>query len=150
MTRKNKLINEDSCFNIPIIATRDASYLGDNDVLLKKNGYRTMTGICSGDCQIYSVKKNDMDEILEKNLKVKAVMYKVAKEKQKYYDALKDDLKVKYRSKKLLEDLYKKKKDSDWTNYISPKRQMVKRQNASQNRVTNMMKNVRNHELNEL
>lgn len=55
------------------------------------------------------------------------VMYKVAKEKQKYYDALKSDLKVKYRSKKQLEDLYKKKKDNDWTNYISLKRQMVKR-----------------------
>lgn len=55
------------------------------------------------------------------------VMYKVAEEKQKYYDALKGDLKVKYRSKKLLDDLYKKKKDNNWTSYISPKRQMVKR-----------------------
>lgn len=50
MTKKNRIINEDACFNIPLISTRESSYLGDNDVLLKKNGYRTMTGICAGDC----------------------------------------------------------------------------------------------------
>ena len=122
MTRKNKLINEDACFNVPIISTRDSSYLGDNDVLLKKNGYRTLTGICEGDCQIYSIKKNALDEILEKNQKVKVVMYRVAKEKQKYYDALKEDLKVKFRSRKMLEELYNNKKDDNWTNYISLKR----------------------------
>jgi len=44
------LIKDDSCFNIPIAIYSNGSYFGDNDVLLQKNGYRTISGICQGDC----------------------------------------------------------------------------------------------------
>jgi CRP-like cAMP-binding protein len=126
-----------------MIATKDSSYLGDNDVLLRRSGYRTATGICAGDCQIYAIKNNQLDEVLEKNPKIKKLMIDIACEKEKYYDILREELRSKYRSKKSLEELYEKKKDYQWTFYISLKRQMVKKQNASQARLSNMMKSVK-------
>jgi len=133
-----------------MIATKDSSYLGDNDVLLRRSGYRTATGICAGDCQIYAIKNNQLDEVLEKNPKIKKLMIDIACEKEKYYDILREELRSKYRSKKSLEELYEKKKDYQWTFYISLKRQMVKKQNASQARLSNMMKSVKGGELLEL
>jgi len=44
------LVKEDSCFNVPLAIYSSGSYLGDNDVLLYKNGYRSILGICQEDC----------------------------------------------------------------------------------------------------
>ena len=54
-------------------------------------------------------------------------MLQIAEEKQKYYQALNEELKKKYKSKRHLEDLYLDKKNEEWTNYMSLKRQMIKR-----------------------
>jgi hypothetical protein len=39
-------IKDDSCFNLPIAVYSNGSYFGDNDVLVQKNAYRTISGIC--------------------------------------------------------------------------------------------------------
>lgn len=40
------LVKEDSCFNVPLAIYSSGSYLGDNDVLLHRNGYRSILGVC--------------------------------------------------------------------------------------------------------
>ena len=63
-----------------------------------------------------------LDECLDKNNKIKKTMVKIAEEKQKYYEVLKDELRLKYKSKRQLEQLFNDKKDEQWTSYISLKR----------------------------
>jgi hypothetical protein len=106
------LIRDDSCFNIPIAIYTNGSYFGDNDVLLQKNGYRTISGISQGDCQIYSIKSNLLLECLEKNEKTKKTMIKIAEEKNNYYQVLKDELAQKYKSKRAQEQIFNEKKDN--------------------------------------
>ena len=48
-------------------------------------------------------------------------MIKIAEEKNKYYQVLKEELKIKYRSKRGLEQLYNDKKEDEWTFYMSLK-----------------------------
>ena len=67
-------------------------------------------------------------------------MLQIAEEKQKYYQALNEELKKKYKSKRHLEDLYLDKKNEEWTNYMSLKRQMIKRNQAAQLRVGKLLK----------
>ena len=98
-----QFVKEDSAFNVPLAIYSNGSYFGDNDVLLQRNGYRSITGICQGDCQIYAIKNNMLDECLDKNNKIKKTMVKIAEEKQKYYEVLKDELRLKYKSKRQLE-----------------------------------------------
>jgi len=105
------MVKEDSAFNVPLAIYSNGSYFGDNDVLLQRNGYRSITGICQGDCQIYAIKNNMLDECLDKNNKIKKTMVKIAEEKQKYYEVLKDELRLKYKSKRQLEQLFNDKKD---------------------------------------
>ena len=64
------LVKGDKCFNVPLAIYSNSSYFGDNDVLLQRNGYRSITGICQGDCQIYSIKNILLEEVLEKNPKI--------------------------------------------------------------------------------
>ena len=45
-----QFVKEDSAFNVPLAIYSNGSYFGDNDVLLQRNGYRSITGICQGDC----------------------------------------------------------------------------------------------------
>jgi hypothetical protein len=59
---------------------------------------------------------------------------------------LKDELKTKYKSKRSLEQLYQDKKNDQWTFYISLKRQMVKKQNAMQNKINRVTKNAKGGE----
>lgn len=54
-------------------------------------------------------------------------MNRIANEKNNYYEVLKDELRLKYRSKRSLDQLYEDRKDDQWTFYISSKRQMVKK-----------------------
>ena len=140
------IVKEDSCFNVPLAIYSNSSYFGDNDVLLQKNGYRSITGICQGDCQIYAIKNNLLEECLEKNPKIKKTMIKIAQEKNNYYQILKEELKTKYKSKRSLEQLYQDKKNDQWTFYISLKRPMVKKQNAMQNKINRVNKQVKNIE----
>lgn len=42
----NDLIKKDQSFNVPLVFYNFSSYFGDNDVLTKINGYRTITAIC--------------------------------------------------------------------------------------------------------
>ena len=130
-----QFVKVDSCFNIPIAVYSNGSYFGDNDVLLQKNGYRSITGICQGDCQIYSIKNNSLEECMEKNERIKKTMIKIAEEKKNYYNVLKSELAQKYKSKRAQEAIFKDKKDDQWTTYISMKRKMVKRQNNLQNKM---------------
>lgn len=135
-----QFVKEDSAFNVPLAIYSNGSYFGDNDVLLQRNGYRSITGICQGDCQIYAIKNNMLDECLDKNNKIKKTMVKIAEEKQKYYEVLKDELRLKYKSKRQLEQLFNDKKEEQWTSYISLKRQMVKKQNAMQQKIGRSLK----------
>lgn len=98
-----------------------------------------MTGICNGDCQIYSIKNVLLEGILEKFPEIKQKMQSIAEQKVKYYSVLKDELRLKYKSKRMLDQLYQDKKDDQWTFYISLKRHMVKKQNAKNNRITKML-----------
>ena len=66
-------------------------------------------------------------------------MLKIAEEKIKYYSALKEEIKIKYRSKREQEKLIKDKKSDEWTYYMSLKRQMVKK-NARMQKQLNSMK----------
>ena len=66
-------------------------------------------------------------ETLEKNPAIRQMMKRIGNEKNNYYEALKDELRLKYRSKRSLDQLYEDRKDDQWTFYISSKRQMVKK-----------------------
>ena len=54
-------------------------------------------------------------------------MVKIAEEKTKYYAALKEEIRQKYKSKREQEKLIKDKKNDEWTNHMSRKRQQVKK-----------------------
>jgi hypothetical protein len=47
-----------------------------------------------------------LEEVLDRHQRIKKTMFKIADEKQKYYEVLKDELKHKYKSRRLLEQLY--------------------------------------------
>lgn len=49
-------------------------------------------------------------------------MVQIAEEKNKYYQVLKEELKIKYRSRRALETLYNDRKEDEWTFYMSLKR----------------------------
>jgi hypothetical protein len=132
-------VKNDQSFNVPFAIYSNGSYFGDNDVMLQRNGYRSMSGICNGDCQIYSIKSNMLEECLEKSPEIKRTMNKIADEKNKYYQVLKEELRLKYKSKRALEQLYQDKKEDQWTFYISLKRQMIKKQNAIQTKLGKVM-----------
>lgn len=66
-------------------------------------------------------------ETLEKNPAIRQMMKRIGSEKNNYYEVLKDELRLKYRSKRSLDQLYEDRKDDQWTFYISSKRQMVKK-----------------------
>ena len=66
-------------------------------------------------------------ETLEKNPAIRQMMKRIGNEKNNYYEVLKDELRLKYRSKRSLDQLYEDRKDDQWTFYISSKRQMVKK-----------------------
>jgi len=55
------------------------------------------------------------------------MMMLVAIEKQKYFSALKDELKQKYRSKREQEKLIKDRKNCEWTYRMSRKRDQFKK-----------------------
>lgn len=61
-------------------------------------------------------------ECLEKNPSIRQIMNRIANEKNNYYEVLKDELRLKYRSKRSLDQLYEDRKDDQWTFYISSKR----------------------------
>lgn len=50
-------------------------------------------------------------------------MINIAKEKTKYFNALKDEIKQKYRSKRDQEKLIKDRKSDEWTTHMSRKRE---------------------------
>jgi len=136
------LVKDNECFNVPICIYSDGSYFGDNDVILQRNGYRQMTAVCQQDCQIFSIKNNALEECLDKNNPIKSIMLKIAEEKNQYYQVLKQELSIKYKSERALEQLYHDKKDDEWTNYMSLKRQMVKKNKALQNKIDKTLINM--------
>ena len=81
----SQFIQSDSAFNVPLAQYSAGSYFGDNDVLLQKNGYRSNTGVCQGDSQIYSIKSSMLQEVLDRHQRIKNTMFKIADEKHKYY-----------------------------------------------------------------
>lgn len=135
----------DEIFNIPMCIYSDGSYFGDNDMMLNKNGYRTSTAVCQQDTQIYAIKSASLDECLKEYPRIRKIMFKIAEEKQKYYTALKDEIKNKYRNKRDQEKLIKDKKHDEWTYYMSLKRKLVKKKTRIQNKMTKL----RNHTLDE-
>ena len=62
-------------------------------------------------------------------------MIRIAEEKLKYYTALKEEIRNKYKSKREQEQLIKDKKGDEWTHHMSRKRQQVKRSVRVQNQI---------------
>jgi CRP-like cAMP-binding protein len=120
-------IKNDQAFNVPLCLFSDGSYFGDNEVLLQKNGFRMTTAICQKDSQIYAIKNNSLEECLDKYVRIRLIMIKIAEEKNKYYSALREEIKLKYKSKREQEKLIKDKKGDEWTYHMSRKRQQVKK-----------------------
>lgn len=137
-------IKPESVFNIPLCIYSNGSYFGDNDMLLQRNGFRTSTAICQQDSQVYAIKNNTLEECFEKFDRIKQMMLKIAEEKTKYYHALKEEIKQKYRSKRDQEKVIKDKKSDEWTNYMSLKRNMVKK-NARIQKNMNKLKGQMNN-----
>ena len=44
---------------------KSGSYFGDNDILLQHIGYRSLTSVCEADCQMYTITKESLEQILE-------------------------------------------------------------------------------------
>ena len=81
-------ISTEKAFNLPLTIYNSGSYFGDNDVLLLKNGYRVHTAVCKEDCFIYTLKFQWLRELLNDFPKMEKLMYKIANEKNKYYEVL--------------------------------------------------------------
>lgn len=64
---------------------------------------------------------------MEKNENLRQTMIQIAEQKNNYYQVLRDELAVKYKSKRAQDKLYYEKKDDQWTFHISLKRKMVKK-----------------------
>ena len=120
-------VSLDKAFNLPLTIYNAGTYFGDNDVLLLKNGYRVHTAICKEDCLIYTLKHSFLKNILEDFPKMENLMYKIANEKNKYYDVLISELKNKYSHKSRQEVLINNFINVEWTCYMSIKRAMIKR-----------------------
>lgn len=120
-------ISEEQSFNIPLAIYTASSYFGDNDVLLSRNANRSSTAICQTDCQLFSLNIAILNDCLSKHTHVKKTMHKIAVQKEKYYQVLKDELQLKYKKKAAQEQLINQKKNEEWTFYMSLKRQMVKK-----------------------
>lgn len=118
----------------------NGSYFGDNEVLLQKNGFRSTTAICQKDSQIYAIKNNSLEECLDKYHRIRMVMTKIAEEKNKYYAALREEIKLKYKSKREQEKLIKDKKGDEWTYHMSRKRQQVKKSARIQSQMDKIRK----------
>lgn len=71
-------------------------------------------------------------------------MIKIAEEKTKYYAALKEEIRQKYKSKRDQEKLIKDKKNDEWTHHMSRKRQQVKKSA----RIQSQMDKIKRPELN--
>lgn len=66
------------------------------------------------------------------------MMERIAEEKVKYYSALKEEIKQKYRSKRDQEKLIKDKKHDEWTEYMSLKRRLVKKKSRMQKKLSKL------------
>jgi len=106
----------------------ESSYFGDNDVLLTKNGFRTTTAVAIQDSQVYSAKMSSLEESLEKYPSIRKIMNQIAEQKTKYYSALKEEIKIRYKAKRDQEKLIKDKRHDEWTEYMSLKRKLIKKQ----------------------
>jgi hypothetical protein len=67
-------------------------------------------------------------------------MIKIAEEKNKYYAALKEEIRQKYKSKREQEKLIKDKKGDEWTYHMSRKRQQVKKSARLQSQMEKIKK----------
>jgi hypothetical protein len=76
---------------------------------------------------VYTIKLATLDESLEKYKNIKRVMVSIAEQKTKYYTALKEEIKSRYRAKRDQEKLIKDKKHDEWTEYMSLKQKLVKK-----------------------
>lgn len=63
-----------------------------------------------------------MHLILAKYPIIKNVMLNIAKEKLEYFELLKEEVQMKYKKKQVLEELFDKIKNDEWTSYMSLKR----------------------------
>ena len=97
----------------------------------------------------FSIKNNLLEECLDKNSSIKSLMLQIAEEKNNYYTCLKDELQIKYKSERVLEQLYHDKKGEEWTNYMSLKRQMVKKNQAMQNKIGRTLLTIGNQGKND-
>jgi len=69
-------------------------------------------------------------------------MLQIADQKAKYYNALREEIKSKYRSKREQEKLIKDKKNDEWTEYMSLKRRLVKKKARLQKKMAQSLKNT--------
>ena len=64
---------------------------------------------------------------------IKETMKQITREKTNYFELIKQELQIKYTKKAVLEQLYSKIKDEEWTNYMSLKRQLIKKNDSRKN-----------------
>lgn len=72
-------ISAEECFNIPFISFNSGTFLGDNDTLDNKQALRTHTAICETNSNIYYIKRNRLEFIMEAFPKIKKQMWTIAK-----------------------------------------------------------------------
>ena len=133
-------VSHGGCFNVPIAIYNDGSYFGDNDVLQEKREQRSHTAICAEDCQLYTINNDQLKGILGEFQDIQKLMIEIAQQKQNLYLVINEKLKKKYKSRKLVEDLFHEKKDLDYTFYISLKRENMKQLNATKKKVGQLPK----------
>ena len=65
-------------------------------------------------------------------------MLKIAREKENYYNIIKDEIKKKYKNKVLAKMLYEEKHADEWTGYMSIKRRRLKKNTALVNKINRL------------
>lgn len=115
---------------MPLSMFAEGSYFGDTDFLLSKQPIRQYTAICQLNCQLYSFTKNQYDSIMSRYPKISQSMKAITREKENYFELIKQELQIKYTKKTVLETLYSKIKDDEWTSYMSLKRQLIKKNDS--------------------
>ena len=121
------IVRMEDAFNIPFASYQTGSYFGDNDSLINKNGQRAYTCVCQQDSQLYSIKTSVLNDILASYKSIKSLMMQIATEKQNYYNIITDEIKKKYKNKVLVKMMWEEKKTDEWTEYMSIKRERLKK-----------------------
>lgn len=95
-----QLLDATRCFNVAVALFSSSSYFGDNDVLLHTNGWRSHTAICQEETHIHTIHRDTLMECLENYPDVQETMTTIAKEKQRRFSVLNEELAAKCYTKR--------------------------------------------------